>query len=127
MFTSLFQGDRIHATVKRTLVYKFQNQLQEGCVYSIQGVSVGANVGSFRTCHHNYKLFFQFSTKVQQLETGHVIGDGYDFIPIPQIRGNGFNADFLVGQLCSYIDLYIFITIFLNFYIFFHIFAKLLM
>lgn len=79
-------------------MYKFHSELQEGCVYSLQFLSVVANVGAFRTTRHDFKLVFQFSTRVKLMETGRVAGDGYDFVPFPQIFGGGFNLDFLVGK-----------------------------
>jgi len=58
-----FQGNKIHATVRRTLIYKFEKDLQEGKVYSMSGFGVAANLGSYHTTKHEYKLNFQFNTE----------------------------------------------------------------
>lgn len=97
LFFSL-QGVKIHATVRRTLVYKFQSELKEGSVYSLQFLTVAANVGSYRTCKHEHKLIFQISSKVQIMEVGRVSGDGFDLVPISEIFGGGYDMDYLVGK-----------------------------
>ncbi|KAK8464694.1 hypothetical protein PHAVU_010G059600 [Phaseolus vulgaris] len=58
------EGVRIHASVRRTLIYKFQNQICEDRVYSIQSFTVASNLGSYRTTKHEYKINFQYGTKV---------------------------------------------------------------
>lgn len=93
------QGVKIHATVRRTLLYKFQSELKKGSVYSLQFLTVAANVGSYRTCKHEHKLIFQISSKVQIMEIGRVSGDGYDLVPIHEIFGGGYDMDYLVGKL----------------------------
>ncbi|XP_068497907.1 uncharacterized protein [Phaseolus vulgaris] len=57
-------GDRIHVSVRRTLIYKFQNDIFEDKVYSFNFFSVSTNSGSYRTTCHQYKINFQFGTKV---------------------------------------------------------------
>ncbi|XP_068476207.1 uncharacterized protein [Phaseolus vulgaris] len=61
------QGVRIHACVRRTLIYKFQSQISEGHVYSIQSFSVASNLGSYRITKHAYKINFQYGTKSCEL------------------------------------------------------------
>jgi len=64
MFVVIFQGDKIHVSVRRTLIYKFQNDIFEDKVYSFNFFSVSTNSGSYRTTCHQYKINFQFGTKV---------------------------------------------------------------
>lgn len=102
MFLLLFlflQGTRIHASVRRTLVYKFVNELKEGCVYHLQFLGVAASVGEYRTCRQAYKLNFQFTTKVNPMDSGRVLGEGFQFVPIPDLTVvAGVNTDILVGE-----------------------------
>lgn len=99
MIVLLLQGNRIHASVRRTLVYKFVNDLKEGSVYSIHNLSVSPNVGSFRTTQHASKLNFQFNSKVQIMDIGRVVGEGFALVPISQLFEPGLNTDYLVGEL----------------------------
>lgn len=94
----LMQGKRIHASVKRTLVYKFKNDLKEGSVYSFQFLSVSPNVGEFRTTRHPYKLIFQISSKVHLMDIGRVVGYGYDLVPFSEITQPSFDTNYLVGE-----------------------------
>lgn len=91
--------DRIHTTVKRTLVYKFQNEIKKGKCYSFHLVGVASNIGGFKTNHHPYKLIFQFSTKVILLEDGAVPNIVYDLVPISTIMDGGLDVDYLVGKV----------------------------
>ncbi|XP_068477222.1 uncharacterized protein [Phaseolus vulgaris] len=61
-------GDRIHVSVRRTLIYKFQNDIFEDKVYSFNFFSVSTNSGSYRTTCHQYKINFQFGTKVTSID-----------------------------------------------------------
>ncbi|KAG4974867.1 hypothetical protein JHK84_031985 [Glycine max] len=91
--------DRIHTTVKRTLVYKFQNEIKKGKCYSFHPMGVASNIGGFKTNHHPYKLIFQFSTKVILLEDGAVPNIVYDLVPISTIMDGGLDVDYLVGKV----------------------------
>lgn len=82
-------------------MYKFQNQLKEGSVYSLHYLLVEPIVGSFRTTRHEQKLIFQLNSKVQMMDSNRVKGDGFEFVPFDQIFEGGLNMDFLVGKLES--------------------------
>ncbi|XP_027922837.1 uncharacterized protein LOC114180740 [Vigna unguiculata] len=66
------EGVLIHASVRRTLIYKFQSEIKEDKVYTIQSFSVSCNGGCYRTTKHAYKINFQFGTKVNMVQN--VIG-----------------------------------------------------
>jgi len=57
-YIELFQDSKIHASIKRTLIYKFHTEISEGHVYGIQNFSVAPNSGIYRTTHHPYKINF---------------------------------------------------------------------
>jgi len=61
------QGGKIHASIQRTLIYKFQNEISKGEVYGIQNFSIAPNREIYQTSHHPYKINFQFGTKVTLL------------------------------------------------------------
>jgi len=69
-FMNMFlQGFLMDASVRRTLIYKFQSEIKEYKVYTIQSFSVSCNGGSYRTTNHTYKINFQFGTKVNMVES----------------------------------------------------------
>jgi len=45
-------GDRIHASIKKTLIYKFKNDLFEGKCSSFENMGVANNGGGYRTTRH---------------------------------------------------------------------------
>jgi replication factor A1 len=57
-------GDKIHATIKKTQIYKFKNDLIEGKIYCLENMGVGTNSEAYRSTRHPYKLNFQYSSLV---------------------------------------------------------------
>jgi hypothetical protein len=91
-------GDRIHASIKKTLIYKFRNDLFEGKCFSFENMGVANNGGGYRTTRHTYKLNFQFSSKVQYLPTLNITKSPYQLIPISDVTGGTYDTDYLVGN-----------------------------
>ena len=97
MFVAIFQGDRIHVSVRRTLIYKFQNDIFEDKVYSFNFFSVSTNSRSYRTTCHQYKINFQFGTKVTSVGNDLVSCPKPHYTPISVLKAPGFDTDYLVG------------------------------
>ncbi|AES79284.1 DUF223 domain protein [Medicago truncatula] len=53
------------AFIRRTLIYKFKEQLQEGMVFRISSFDFACKSGSYRPSHIEYKLNFTINTKVK--------------------------------------------------------------
>ncbi|XP_045800254.1 replication factor A protein 1-like [Trifolium pratense] len=94
-------GAKIHATIKKTLIYKFKHELIEGKVYSFENLGVAANTGAYRTTHHPYKLNFQFGSLVQRLSNCDILKSPFTFVPIADILGGCYDTDFLLSQFHS--------------------------
>ncbi|XP_027938803.1 ATP-dependent DNA helicase RRM3-like [Vigna unguiculata] len=93
------EGSKIHASLRRTLIYKFQTEISEGHVYAIQNFSVAPNSGIHRTKHHPYKINFQFGTKVSLLD-GNLVPDlKPQYTPLSLLTTTGFDTDYLVDIL----------------------------
>lgn len=45
------EGGIIHASITKTLLYKFKNEILEGKVYSCENLGVPTNCGSYKTTH----------------------------------------------------------------------------
>ena len=70
--------------MRRTLIYKFEKDFKEGNVYSITNFGVVAKSGSYRVTRYEYKLNFQFHTKVKFCNSKKVSSDIYMIeSPIP--------------------------------------------
>ncbi|KAL2892980.1 Replication protein A 70 kDa DNA-binding subunit D [Bienertia sinuspersici] len=52
------KGDKIQASVKRSLLLRFGPILHEGRVYSISKFGVGQSSGNYRPAKHAYKMNF---------------------------------------------------------------------
>ncbi|KAL5147606.1 hypothetical protein HKD37_06G017241 [Glycine soja] len=93
------KGDRVHGSVKRTLIYKFEKTLQEGKVHSIQFFGIVENGGIYRITHHKYKIVFQYSTKVALVDNASVPDYVYDFVLIRDIVCGGYDTYYLVDVM----------------------------
>ncbi|XP_027927578.1 replication factor A protein 1-like [Vigna unguiculata] len=93
------EGVLIHASVRCTLIYKFQSEIKEDKVYSIQSFSVSCNGGSYRTTNHAYKINFQFGTKVNLVESTLVPNISTAYTPFSTIQAPGFDIDYLVNVI----------------------------
>ena len=56
IFFPSFKGDKIHATIRKTLVNKYQDKFVDGGCYKICYMTVVPNLGSYRTTKHDSKL-----------------------------------------------------------------------
>ncbi|XP_027906001.1 replication factor A protein 1-like, partial [Vigna unguiculata] len=93
------EGSKIHASIRRTLIYKFQTKISEGDVYAIQNFSVAPNSGIYRTTHHPYKINFQFGTKVSLLDGNLVPDVKPQYTPLSLLTTTRFDTDYLVDVL----------------------------
>ncbi|AES67838.2 DUF223 domain protein [Medicago truncatula] len=93
------KGDRIVASIRRTLVYKFKEQLQEGMVFTISSSNVVSNSGSYRPSHNEYKLNFTINTKVKLSKTVLVPTNVYSFTPAPDVFNESYDNNYLVDVI----------------------------
>jgi replication factor A1 len=96
-------GAKIHATVKKTLIYKFKDELKEGRIYAFENMGVATNGGPYRSTQHRYKLNFQFTSIVQRLCNQDIVKSPFNFTPISEIVGGSHDTDYLVGKLFAYV------------------------
>ena len=101
------QGVLIHASVRRTLIYKFQTEIKEDKVYTIQSFSASCSGGSYRTTNHAYKINFQFGTKVNMVESTLVPKTRTTYTPFSTIKAAGFDTDYLVSKYISIFFLFL--------------------
>lgn len=93
------KGDKINASIRRTIIYKFDKDLNEGFVFSFHQFGVATNGGSYRTTHHTYKLNFQFATKVTKMGACAVRPDIFSLVPISDINAGNCDTDYLVDVM----------------------------
>ncbi|AES65761.1 replication protein A 70 kDa DNA-binding subunit B [Medicago truncatula] len=93
------KGDRINASVRRTLIYKYEKELREDRVFSIGNFSVASNVGSYRTARHPYKINFQYGTKIKQCDDKFVPADIYVIGDSREIFQSEYDTDYLIDVM----------------------------
>ncbi|KAL6553703.1 hypothetical protein OROGR_007545 [Orobanche gracilis] len=90
------KGCRIHASVRKTLVYRFKPLLTEGHVYQISYFGVGDNVGDFGTTSHQFKINFHIHTIVKEITNTPITKSPYSFKPLSEIMFNDPDSSYLI-------------------------------
>jgi replication factor A1 len=84
--------------VRRTLIYKFEKDFKEDNVYSITNFGVVAKSGSYRVTRHEYKLNFQFHTKVKLCNSKKVSSDIYMIESLIPAFSLDYDTNYLYGK-----------------------------
>ncbi|XP_057452315.1 uncharacterized protein LOC130744143 [Lotus japonicus] len=92
------KGCKIHATVRKTLIYRFQSSLTEGKVYQISYFGVGESGRDFRPTDHPFKINFDIQTYVRLLPNKAINITSYSFVPL---------ADIMVRVECAFFGKYV--------------------
>ncbi|CAJ2662234.1 unnamed protein product [Trifolium pratense] len=93
------KGVKIHASVRRQLLYLFQSKISEGNVYKMSYFTVSPASGFYRTTPHPYKLVFQLKTKVQVSESNKIDLYGLSLTKISDIHSEVAAPEFLVDVI----------------------------
>jgi hypothetical protein len=93
-----FQGGKIHALVRKQLIYMFESKLEEGQVYDMSYFSIFPQSGFYRTTLHPYKLVFQLKTNVKPCSSSDISQCGFSFTEISEIASHTHEYEFLVGE-----------------------------
>ncbi|XP_057425647.1 uncharacterized protein LOC130719012 [Lotus japonicus] len=96
------KGDRIHITVQRTHVYKFNPLLVEGRVYMLSHFSVGDSALDFRTTAHAHWIIIGFDSVVQTLTDDLITKSPYSFVSVSDIMFNDPDQTLIVGILTGH-------------------------
>ena len=84
--------------MRRTLIYKFENDFKEDNVYSITNFGVIANSGSYSVTRHEYKLNFQFHTKVKLCNSEKVPSNIYLIESLILAFAHDYDTNYLYGK-----------------------------
>ncbi|XP_057432506.1 uncharacterized protein LOC130725279 [Lotus japonicus] len=93
------KGCKIHATVRKTLIYRFQSLLAEGKVYQISYFGVGESGCDFRPTEHPFKINFDIQTSVRLLPNKAINITSYSFVPLADIMYKELDTSFLIDVI----------------------------
>ncbi|KAK2386767.1 replication protein A 70 kDa DNA-binding subunit [Trifolium repens] len=77
--------DRIHATIRKHLISRFKDQIQEGAAYNFERFMVAKNDPTFRVTPHKHKLNFKRGTKVFKVDATEIPMNHFEFVPFQEI------------------------------------------
>ncbi|CAH9098648.1 unnamed protein product [Cuscuta europaea] len=92
------EGNKIQASIRKTLIYRFHKELKEDDVYSITNFGFASNSGAFRGAHHEYKLSFQYGTRVSSLDHALITASPFTFVELHEIATN-YDQNYLAGDV----------------------------
>ncbi|KAK2389279.1 hypothetical protein QL285_062880 [Trifolium repens] len=84
----LFLDDKCHkiqATVRKDLIPKYMDQLEEGSAYVFENFMVGSKDAFYKSIGHKYKLNFMTSTSVFKVTAPEIPRYHFDFVPFSEI------------------------------------------
>ncbi|GAU43363.1 hypothetical protein TSUD_82090 [Trifolium subterraneum] len=93
------KGGKIHASIRKQLVYMFDTKIEEGGVYEMSLFDVSPQIGFYRTTLHPYKLNFQIKTKVQASNCSDISLYGLTFTSLEEVCGHLRDYEFLVDVI----------------------------
>lgn len=93
------KGGKIQATIRKQLLYLFQQKVVEGGVYKMSFFSVAPSSGFFRPTLHPYRLYFQMKTKVQMIKSTMIPLYGLTFTKFAEVCEQTADSDYLVDVI----------------------------
>ncbi|XP_057444114.1 uncharacterized protein LOC130736291 [Lotus japonicus] len=85
------KGAKIQATIRKTLVYKFQHLIKERGVDSISFLAPVVNNGDYKTTKHQYKVNFLYNTEVHPMNQNPINFSPFLFVPICSILNHAID------------------------------------
>ncbi|KAL2901048.1 Replication factor A protein 1 [Bienertia sinuspersici] len=92
------KGSKIQASVKKTLIRRFANVLEEGQLRIIANFGVGQSIGNYRPTQHPYKINFFFTTLVQACDYLPISLHGFNLVSFDDILSKKLDDKYLVGM-----------------------------
>ncbi|XP_057443722.1 uncharacterized protein LOC130735863 [Lotus japonicus] len=92
------KGSKIHAIIKKTLMYKFEKLLVEGNVYSLSSFVLVDSSGDYKPTRHNYKICFMYNTEVRHMPHITIDEFPYSFVSLADILAPSYDSGYLIGK-----------------------------
>ncbi|WJX11096.1 hypothetical protein P8452_01744 [Trifolium repens] len=93
------KGGKIHATIRRQLLYMFDGKIEEGSVYQMSFFSVCPATGYYRSTLHPYKLLFQVKTRVKLAPGSEISTYGLSLLKLSEVLAHTHDYEFLVDVI----------------------------
>ncbi|KAL2904231.1 Replication protein A 70 kDa DNA-binding subunit C, partial [Bienertia sinuspersici] len=90
------KGDKIQASIKRSMIMTYRNLLNEGESYTLMTFGVGLNSGDYKPTSHAYKINFLNITKVEVNRDASIPLYGFKFASYGDIISNRLDDKILV-------------------------------
>ncbi|GAU42995.1 hypothetical protein TSUD_188690 [Trifolium subterraneum] len=86
---------RIHATIRKDLISKFRDSVEDGSAYVLERFMVAKNDATFRSTPHKHKLNFMRGTKVFKVKALEIPPNHFEFMSFHDILASTKDDQFL--------------------------------
>ncbi|GAU47014.1 hypothetical protein TSUD_403240 [Trifolium subterraneum] len=86
---------KIHAIVKKDLIFQFKDVIEEGAAYVIERFMVAKNDSSFKTTPHKHKLNFMRGTSVFKVTATEIPANHFQFMSFQEILASSKEDQYL--------------------------------
>ena len=62
------KADKIHATVRKSLVKSFRAKINEGSLYELEQIMIGFNEGPFKVTRHKHKITMMHNSRWTEIQ-----------------------------------------------------------
>ncbi|KAK2454097.1 replication protein A 70 kDa DNA-binding subunit C [Trifolium repens] len=93
------KGAKIHASIKKQLLYMFDSKIVEGEAYQMSCFAVAPEVGYYRPTLHPYKLLFQIKTRLQSVKNSLITTYGLSLTSLAEVCSHTHDYEFLVDVI----------------------------
>lgn len=91
------QGDKIQATANDSHINKYRSSIIEGNCYLIGNLTVSKNNGRYKVTRHNFRLFFQNTTAMKEVNSEKIPKTKFDWASFIDIGSGAINRDWIIG------------------------------
>ncbi|XP_057452543.1 uncharacterized protein LOC130744368 [Lotus japonicus] len=99
MTVSYLQGQRIEATIRKSLIKKLFGEIVEGNIYRITYFAVVPNLGVYKAARHEFKIIFNSRTKIVPEESNLIPLYGFAFMNSAEISDTMGESEHLIDVI----------------------------
>ncbi|XP_012828519.1 PREDICTED: uncharacterized protein LOC105949748 [Erythranthe guttata] len=98
------QGDTVQASIKYTLLYRFESKIKVNRSYVMSNISVFFSVKTYNHALNDYRVTFEYTSTVREVEVSSIPMYSFKFTPyvdIQQASNNNEYTIYVIGSLLS--------------------------
>ncbi|XP_057418322.1 replication protein A 70 kDa DNA-binding subunit A-like [Lotus japonicus] len=99
------EGDKIQATANDSHINKYRSSIIEGNCYLIGNLTVSKNNGRYKVTRHNFRLFFQNTTAMKEVNSEKIPKSKFDWASFTDIGSGAINRDWIIDIIARVVNI----------------------